>query len=97
PEFADVVFVALELALEIGVVSRARVALAVALHRREDLVLGQAGLGRKQSQHEAEQPLFDRDPGRTGLWHEKILAVMDAVTPGRVSGGKSWRTTPNGV
>ena len=60
-ELADVVLVALELALEIGVVATRLVALPIALHRRQDLVLGQAGLGRQQREHEAEQALLDRD------------------------------------
>ena len=64
-ELADVVFVALELALEVRVLARLVVALRVAAHRREDLGLQQAGLGGEQREHEAEEPILDRDPRLT--------------------------------
>ena len=65
-ELADVVFIALELALEIGVLAALRILLAVPLHGREDLVLREPRLGGEQGENEAEKPLFDRHSGGHG-------------------------------
>src|SRR5690606_540916 len=83
-ELPDVVFVALELTLEIGVVTRVRVFLAIPLHCREDLVLGQARVGRQQREDEAEEPLLYGDAGGgAGWWHECDPNIGGSMTPGQ--------------
>ena len=68
-QVADVVFVAFELALEVGVVTAGTVPLAIPLHGREHFILGEAGLGREQCEHETEQSLLDRNSGDACSWH----------------------------
>jgi hypothetical protein len=65
-EVADVVLVALELALEVRVVAAGRVPLPVALDAGQDLVLGQSLLGGEQRQDQAEEALLDRHGRTTG-------------------------------
>ena len=85
PKFADVVLVALELPLEVGVVAGVGVLLPIALNGREDLVLRQARIGREQRQHEAEQSLLDGDArGGGGGGHVMNPTVVD---PGLVEVG----------
>jgi hypothetical protein len=72
-ELADVVFVALEFALEVGVVAGEPEVLPVPLHRGQDLGLGQAVLARQKREDEAEQPLLDRNLDGILERHESIL------------------------
>jgi hypothetical protein len=51
---------------EVRVVAAGRVPLPIALHGGEHVVLGQAGFGGKQRENEAEETLFDRNPGTAG-------------------------------
>src|SRR5690606_32434665 len=58
-QLADVVLVAFELPLEVGVVAAGHIALRVAAHAREDFRLGESRLGRHEREHETEQPILD--------------------------------------
>ncbi len=69
-EFTDVVFIALELSLEANRDARLLIPLAVALHGGEDLRLGQPRFGGEERENEAEETLFNRNPGRRGRCHE---------------------------
>jgi hypothetical protein len=95
-QFPDVVFVALELALEARVVPTDLVALAVALHRREDVALGQADLRRDEREDQAEEAFLDSD-GMLVFWGRRhVRDPIGSWVPEGRSGRRREGTTRKG-